>query len=147
MTLGKCSNHHIRPRFRSDWGQDTSDSGCLRRKRCDTNWREDIVRFSWNEPWKQVPKQEFIIKTKGRMKRWLMNSTMIHWDFQKMDFHTYVNKESTFVGPNDIRKYARGKHTQLNIGWKVRPKCGLGCTTNVRMVIQLAKDLEWTIDH
>ena len=28
------------------------------------------------------------------------------------------------------------KHTQLNIGWKVRPKYGLGCTTNVRMVIQ-----------
>ena len=62
MTLGKCSNHHIWPRFRSDWGQDTSDSGCLRRKRCDTNWREDIIRFSGNEPRKQVPKQEFIIK-------------------------------------------------------------------------------------
>ncbi len=39
------------------------------------------------------------------------------------------------------------RHTQLNIGWKVRPKYGLGCTTNVRMVIQLAKDLEWTIAH
>ena len=29
----------------------------------------------------------------------------------------------------------------------MRPKYGLGCTTNVRMVIQLAKDLEWTIAH
>ena len=27
-----------------------------------------------------------------------------------------VNKEITFVRSNDIRKYARGKHTQLNIG-------------------------------
>ena len=58
-----------------------------------------------------------------------------------------MNKEITFVRSTDIRKYARGKHTQLNIGWKVRPKCGLGCTANVRMVIQLAKDLEWTIAH
>ena len=32
MTLGKCSNHHICPRFRSDWCQDTSDLGYLRRK-------------------------------------------------------------------------------------------------------------------
>ena len=36
--------------------------------------------------------------------------------FQKMDFHTYVNKEITFVRSNDIMRYARGKHTQLNIG-------------------------------
>ena len=27
-----CSNHHIWPRFRSDWCQDTSDLGYLRRK-------------------------------------------------------------------------------------------------------------------
>ena len=32
MTLGKGSNHHIWPRFRSDWCQDNSHSGCLRRK-------------------------------------------------------------------------------------------------------------------
>ena len=47
-----------------------------------------------------------------------------------------MNKEITFVRSNDIRKYARGKHTQLNTGRKVHPKYGLGCTTNVRMVIQ-----------
>ena len=35
---------------------------------------------------------------------------------KKMDFHNYVNKEITFVRSNDIRMYARGKHTQLNIG-------------------------------
>ena len=52
----------------------------------------------------------------ARTRRWLMNSATIHSDFQKMDFHTYVNKEITFVRSNDIRKYARGKHTQLNIG-------------------------------
>ena len=71
-----------------------------------------------------------------------MISATIHWDFQKMDFHNYVNKEIRFVGSNDIMRYARGKHRQLNIGLKVRPKYGLGCTANVRMVIQLAKDLE-----
>ena len=64
-----------------------------------------------------------------------------------MDFHNYVNKGITFVRSNGIMMYARGKHTQLNIGWTVRPKYGLGCTTNVRMVIQSAKDLEWTIAH
>ena len=71
-----------------------------------------------------------------------MNSTAIHRDSQKMDFHNYVNKEITLARSNDIMKHARGKHTQLNIGRKVHPKYGLGCTTNVRMVIQLTKDLE-----
>jgi hypothetical protein len=36
--------------------------------------------------------------------------------FQKMGFDNYVNKEITFVRSNDIMMYARGKHTQLNIG-------------------------------
>ena len=65
-----------------------------------------------------------------------MDSAIIHRGIQKMDLHNYVDKEITFVKSNDIMKYARGKHTQLNIGCKVRPKYGLGCTTNVRMVIQ-----------
>ena len=34
----------------------------------------------------------------------------------KKDFHNYVNKEITLVRSNDIMMYARGKHTQLNIG-------------------------------
>ena len=67
--------------------------------------------------------------------------------FPKDGFPPLSEQGDNFVRSNDIRKYARGKHTQLNIGWKVRPKYGLGCTTNVRMVIQLAKDLEWTIAH
>ena len=33
----------------------------------------------------------------------------------KMDSHQYLNKEITFVRSNDIMRYARGKHTQLNI--------------------------------
>ena len=45
-----------------------------------------------------------------------MNSATIHRDFQKMGFHNYVNKEITLVRSNDIMMYARGKHTQLNIG-------------------------------
>ena len=65
-----------------------------------------------------------------------MDSATDHQDFQRMDFHNCVNKEITFVRSNDIRKYARGEHTQLNIGRKVHPKYGLGCTTNVGMVIQ-----------
>ena len=40
----------------------------------------------------------------------------IHRDFQKMDFHNNVNKNMTFVRSNGIVMYARGKHTQLNIG-------------------------------
>ena len=45
-----------------------------------------------------------------------MDSATIRRDLQKMDLHKYVNKEITFVGSNDIMRYARGKHTQLNIG-------------------------------
>ena len=45
-----------------------------------------------------------------------MDSATTHRDFQKMDFHNYVNKEITFVRANDIMRYAQGKHTQLNIG-------------------------------
>ena len=45
-----------------------------------------------------------------------MNSATIHRDFQKMDFHDNVNKKMTFVSSNGIMMYARGKHTQLNIG-------------------------------
>ena len=48
-----------------------------------------------------------------------------HRDFQKMGLHNYVNKEITLVRSNDIMMYAWGKHTQLNIGWKVHPKYGL----------------------
>ena len=35
---------------------------------------------------------------------------------KKVDFHSYVNKEITFVGSNEKMVYARGEHTQLNIG-------------------------------
>ena len=45
-----------------------------------------------------------------------MDSATFHWDFQKMDFHNYVNKEITLVRSNDIIRYVREKHTQLNIG-------------------------------
>ena len=65
-----------------------------------------------------------------------MNSATIHRDFQKMGLHNYVIKEIAFVRSNDITRYSRGKHTQLNIGGKVHPKYGLGCTINVIMVIR-----------
>ena len=79
----------------------------------------------------------FIIKSKGgeEVTDWLSDSATIHWDFQKMDFHNYVTKEITLARSNDLMMYARGKHTQLNIGWNVHPKYGLGSTINVRMMI------------
>ena len=95
------------------------------KKRCNTNWWDDNVRFSRNELWERVQNKSSSL-IQGEVRRCLIDSATIHWDFQKMDFHTYVNKEITFVRSNDIRKYARGKHTQLNIGWKVRPKYGSG---------------------
>ena len=45
-----------------------------------------------------------------------MDSATIHRDFQKMDFPNYVNKEITLARSDDLMMYARGKHTQLNIG-------------------------------
>ena len=52
------------------------------------------------------------------MRRWLIGSATNHRDFQRIDFHNYVNKEISFVGSKDIMVYARGKHTQLNNdGW------------------------------
>ena len=45
-----------------------------------------------------------------------LNSTAIHRDSQKMDFHNYVNKEITFVKSDNIMRYTQGEHTQLNIG-------------------------------
>ena len=62
ITLEICSNYHIWPRFIFDWCQDTSDSGCLTWKRCDTIWRDGVARYSRSELWKQVSNHEFIIK-------------------------------------------------------------------------------------
>ena len=45
-----------------------------------------------------------------------MDSATIQQGFQKMDFLNYGNKEITFVGSNEKMVYARGEHTQLNIG-------------------------------
>ena len=74
----------------------------------------DIVRFSGNVLWKRVPKQEFILKSKGRVTRcWWAQRQFIEI-YKKVDFHNYVNKEITFVRSNDIMMYARGKHTQFN---------------------------------
>ena len=45
-----------------------------------------------------------------------MESTKILEISKKVGSHNYVNKEITLVRSNDIMMYARGKHTQLNIG-------------------------------
>ena len=133
LLLVICSNHHIWPRFRSDWCQDNSDSGCLRRK-VQHKLSKRHRRFSGDELWKRVPNKGSSLH-QGEVRRWLIDSATIHWDFQKMDFHNYVNKEITLARSNDLMMYARGKHTQLNIGWNVHPKYGLGSTINVRMMI------------
>ena len=54
-----------------------------------------------------------------------------------------MNREITFDRSNDIMMYARGKNTQLNIGLKVHPKYGLGCTTNVRIATSVTNALNW----
>ena len=95
------------------------------KKRCDTNWRDDIVKFSGNELWKRVPKQEFINKPTRGWGGGLWNQRQYLEVSNKMDFHSYVNKEITIVRSNDIMVYVWGKHTQLITGWKVHPKYGL----------------------
>ena len=65
-----------------------------------------------------------------------MNSATIHRESLKMDFHNYVNKVITFVRSNDIMRYARGKHTQLNIGRRCTRNMVLGSIINRRMMIQ-----------
>ena len=72
-------------------------SGYLRlrmpeKKRCDTIWRDDIVRFSGNELWKRVPKQDFNIKPgKGWGGSWWTQWQLIEIS-KKMNFHNYVNQ-------------------------------------------------------
>ena len=56
IIIGKCPNHHICPRFRSDWCQGTSGSRCRRRK-------DDDARFSRYELRKQVLDHELDCKT------------------------------------------------------------------------------------
>lgn len=125
MTLGKYPNHHIWPSFRSGWGHDTSDSGCLRRKGCNTIWRDNIVRFSGNVLWKRVPKQEFILNSRGGWGGgWWAQRQFIEI-YKKVDFHNYVNKEIPCFNSNDIMLYARVKHTPSIISWKVCPKYDL----------------------
>ena len=66
-----------------------------------------------------------------------MNSTAIHRDFQKMDFHNYVNKEISFVRSIDIMMYARGKtYTTEKLVEGCTQESGLGSTINVQMMIQ-----------
>jgi hypothetical protein len=88
-------------------------SGYLRlrmpeKKWCNTDERDDIVRFSGNELWKRVSKQEFIVKPR----RGWGDGWWTQWQFikisKRMDFHNYVNKEMPFVNSNDIMLYARG---------------------------------------
>ena len=120
MTLGKYLNHHIWPSFRSGSGHDTSDSGCLRRKGCNTIWRDDIVRFSGTVLWKRVAKH--ILKSRGEWGGgWWIQQHFVEIS-RKMDFHNYVNKEITLVRSNDIMMYVRWQHTQLNNDRKVHPK-------------------------
>ena len=45
-----------------------------------------------------------------------MGSATIHREFQKDGFPQLCEQGGTLVRSNDIIMYARGKHTQLNIG-------------------------------
>ena len=90
-----------------------------RKRRCDTNWRDDNVRFSGNELWKWVPRQEFIIKPRREWGGgWWTQRQFIEIS-KKMDFHNYVNKEITLVRSNDTMMYARGKTSTIKHWLKV----------------------------
>ena len=56
------------------------------KKRCNSNRRNDIVRFSGNELWERVPETIVHHYTKERMRRWLMGSAAIHRKFQTEGF-------------------------------------------------------------
>ena len=111
LPLEIYSNHHIWPRFRSDWCQDTSDSGCLRRKRWDTNWRDDIVdsrEMNYGSTFRN--KSPSLKPRRGWGGRW-----WTQWQFivisKKMDALNYVNKEITFVRSNDNDVCSRKTYT------------------------------------
>ena len=65
------------------------------------------------------------------MRRWLMNSTIIHRDFQKEGFPQLCEQGDIFSQINDIMTYARGKHTQLTMIEGCTLKSRLGSTINV----------------
>ena len=64
-----------------------------------------------------------------------MNSATIHRDFQKMDFHYYVNKVKILYIWKYIMKYVRGEHPRVNIDRNVHLEDGLSTMIDVRMVI------------
>ena len=45
-----------------------------------------------------------------------MDSATIHRDFQKDGFPQLCKQGDNLARSNDLMTYARGKHTQLNIG-------------------------------
>ena len=59
------------------------------------------------------------------------------WDFQQDGFPQLCEQVENIcqIEQYNIMMYVRGKHPQLNIGWTVHSKYGLGCTTNVGMAI------------
>ena len=81
-----------------------------------------MIRFSGNELWQQVPKQEFIIKPRRGWGGGSLTQRQFIEISKKMDFHNYVNKEITLLRSNDTMMYARGKHTQFNNDRRVHPK-------------------------
>ena len=110
--------------------------GMPEKKRCNTNWQDDKVRSSGNELWKRVPKQGFIIKSRRGWGGGWWTQRLFNEVSKKMHLLNYVDKEITFVRSNDIMRYSWGKHTQLNIGWKVHQNMGLGSMNNVATVIR-----------
>ena len=65
-----------------------------------------------------------------------MGLATIHREFQRMDFHDNVNKKMTLINSNDIRLYARGKHTPSIIVERSTKMWAYSSMINVRMVVQ-----------
>ena len=122
-------------------------SGYLRlriseKKRCNTNWRDDIVRFSGNELWKRVPKQEFISKPRGGWGGgWWTQQQFIR--ISKDGFPQLCEQGDNISRIKWYNDVCSRRTSTNNIGWKVQPSYGLGCTTNVGMAILATNTPNW----
>ena len=89
------------------------------KKRCNTN-RHCKILGKWL--WKWVRRRGFIIikPRRGWGGGWWAQRQFIE-NSKRMDFHNYVNKEIPFSRSKVIMMHARGKPTQVNIGWKMHP--------------------------
>ena len=136
IILGRCSNHHICPRFQIwlvPWHIRLSG---LEKKEDATQIDELHYKILGKWIMDSGPETRVHHYAKEKMRRWLMDSATIHREFQKDGFPQLCEQEDNICQIKWYNDVCSRKHTQLIIGWKVHPKYGLGSIINVRMVIQ-----------